>query len=75
MFLRIKNSFGLVFDPYFILSGKSWELFGFYFLKLFLRIVFENIKNIFLMLFEKCSCYLNLVFYVFSLFFTKKINK
>ena len=30
--------------------------------------VFENTKNTILVFFENCSCYLDLVFYVFSVF-------
>ena len=41
------------------------------FLKLFLRIVFENIKNTILMFSEFNDCSLNLMFYVFSMFFKK----
>ena len=51
------------------LNMRKLELFGSYFLKLFLIIVFENIKNVILMFFENCFCYLNLVFSVFFLFF------
>ena len=40
------------------------------FVKLLMRIVFKNIENIILILFENCSYSLNLVFYVF--FITKK---
>ena len=42
------------------------------FLKLFLRTVFENTKNTILVFFEICCCYLNLMFYVFFVFFGKK---
>ena len=45
-------------------------LFGSYFLKLFLRIVFENIKKNILILFKNSSCYMNLLFFMF--FRTKK---
>ena len=42
------------------------------FKKLILRIVFKNTDNTILVLFENCSYFLNLVFYVFSMFFRKK---
>ena len=37
-----------------------------------LRIVFENAKNIILVLSKNCSYYLNLVFSMFSMFFRTK---
>ena len=40
------------------------------FLKLFLKIGFENTENIILVFSEHCSCYLNLTFSLF--FITKK---
>ena len=49
-------------------------MFGSYFLLLFSRIVFENTKNTILVFFESCSCYLNLMFFVFSVFFKSKNN-
>ena len=50
-------------------------LFGSCFFKLFLRTVFESIENIILMLSENCYCFLNLMFYVFSVFFITKKKK
>ena len=50
-------------------------MFGYYFLKLLLRIFFENKDNIILLFFEDYFCSLNLVFSVFLMFFwTKKIE-
>ena len=41
----------------------------------YLILVFENTKDTILMLSKKCSCYLNLLFFVFSIFFsTKKLG-
>ena len=42
-------------------------LFGSYFLKLFLIAVFKNRENTVFVFFKNHSCYLNLIFYVFSL--------
>ena len=39
------------------------------FLKLLLITNFKNIKNIILVLYENCSCYPSLVFYVFYVFY------
>ena len=47
-------------------------MFDSYFLKLLLKIVFENIKNIVFVLFKNCFCFLNLVFLVFLMFFRLK---
>ena len=46
--------------------GKELESLGL-FLKLFLRTVFENTRNIILGFSKSYSCYLNLVFFVFFL--------
>ena len=43
-----------------------------FFFKLFLRTTFENTKNIILVFSENCSCSLNLVFSMFSVFFRTK---
>ena len=51
------------------------DMFGSYFLKPLLIKFFENIENTILMLFEHCSCYLKLVFFVSSLFFRIKKKK
>ena len=40
-------------------------MFGYYFLKLFLRIILKNIENIILMFFKNCFGYPNLVFFMF----------
>ena len=50
------------------------ELFGFCFKKLFLRTFFENTKNTICVLTfsKKGYCYLNLVFFGFSMLFKKK---
>ena len=40
-------------------SFENTGLFGFYFLKLFLTTVFENIKNTNMMFFKNYSCSLN----------------
>ena len=52
------------------LGIETLGIFGSYFLKLLLRTIFENVKNIFMMLvvFENCSCFLNLVFSMFVFF-------
>ena len=42
------------------------------FLKLFLIIVFENIYNTKIIFFEFTPCYLNLMFYMFFVFFKTK---
>ena len=42
------------------------------FLKLFLKIVFENIENIIFVFSKNYYYYLNLVFYVLSIFFENK---
>ena len=47
-------------------------MFGSWVLKLPSRTVFENTKNTILVFFENCYCYLNFMFYVFSMFFKKK---
>ena len=52
------------------MKGKG--LFGSCFLKLFFITVVEskeNTKNTLMVFFEKCSYYLNLVFFIFSRFF------
>ena len=51
-------------------------LFGFYFLKLFLKIILKKKNNPILILYENYSCYVNLVFVVFlvSLKTKKKIG-
>ena len=50
------------------------ELFGSYFLKLYLlRAFFENIKNTIIIFSKNCSYYLNLLLFMF--FKTKKIGK
>ena len=51
--------------------GPVWFLF----LKTVLRTIFENIENTILVFSKNCSCSLNLVFSMFSMFFrTKKIG-
>ena len=47
------------------------ELVWFMFFK---RIVFENTKNTILVFNKNCFCYLNLVFYLFFMFFKTKKN-
>ena len=47
-------------------------MFGSCFLKLFLKTIFEKIENTILMLSKNNYCYLNLVFFVLSVFFNKK---
>ena len=50
-------------------------LFGSYFLKLFFKTVFENLKNIILVLSKNRSYSLNLVFFcVFHVFQNKKVE-
>ena len=44
-------------------------MFGSCFSKLFLRTIFENIDNTFLMCPKNCSCSLDIVIPVFSMFF------
>ena len=56
-------------------SDKNKGLFGSYFFKLCLRIVFENTKNTILMFSENCSYYLNLISSVFIVFFITKKKK
>ena len=60
------------------------RLFGFYFLKLFLKIVFENIKNIILMFFgfsvflvfeNKNTMQIKQVLNIFIIFFVSKNKK
>ena len=46
--------------------------FGSCFLKLFLKIVFKNIKNIILILSKNCSYYPDLIFFIFFIFFRNK---
>ena len=57
----------------------EWQKLGivWFLLKLFLRIVFENTKNIFFMLYENCFCSLSKfsVLCVFSFFFSQKKKK
>ena len=59
-----------------MLRRKGFEnelgMFGSCFLKLFLRTVFENIKNTKILLFENFSYSLNLVFLCFLCFLEKK---
>ena len=57
------------------LSKKKKGPLGSCFLKLFLRTIFENTKNIISVFSENCSCSLNLMFSMFSRFFKKKKNK
>ena len=40
-----------------------------------MRTVFKNTENIILVFSKNCSCYLNLMFYLFSVFFIIKKNK
>ena len=50
-------------------------LFDSHFLKLFLRIIFENTENTILVFSENFSCSMNLVFFVFFIFFITKKKK
>ena len=52
---------------------KSSGMFGFYFLKLLLKIVFENIEKNILVFSENCHCSLYLMFSIFDVFFRTKI--
>ena len=54
---------------------SDYGLFGSSFLKLFLRLVFENIENIILMFLEDYSYSLNLVFFFLCFFFLIKKKK
>ena len=63
---------------------KIMRLFGFYFLKLFLKIVFENIKNIIFMFFgfsvflvfeNKNTMQIKQVLNIFIIFFVSKNKK
>ena len=50
-------------------------MFGFFFFKLFMKIVFENTENVILVFSENCHCSLHLVFYMFFVFsIIKKSN-
>ena len=42
---------------------------------MFMRTVIKNIKNIIFMFFKNYSCFLNLMFVIFSVFFIKKKKK
>ena len=66
LILRTENSFSKTRTKPTIL------MFGSCFLKLFLRTVFENTENLILVFNENCSCYLNLVFYMFYMLFKTK---
>ena len=46
-------------------------MIGFYFFKLLLRTIFENKENFILVFSQNCSCFFNLMFYVFSKFLRK----
>ena len=45
------------------------DVLGFVWFMFFKRIVFENTKNTILVFYKKDFCYLNLVFYLFFVFF------
>ena len=72
--MRLKTvKFKLKLFPSYLGEKVDKGQFGFCFLKLLLRIVFENIEKIILVFFENCSCYLNLVFSVYFVFFITKL--
>ena len=55
-------------------DNEKTSMFGSYFFKLFLKTVFKNIVNLVLILSENRSYSLNLMFFIFFIFFrTKKL--
>ena len=72
--MRLKTvKFKIKLFPSYLGEKVDKGQFGFCFLKLLLRIVFENIEKIILVFFENCFCYLNLVFSVYFVFFITKL--